>query len=202
MRGWLDRIAIASATLSDQRISRREALRATGQVTAAALGGAALTGAAAPDALASSNGYCLAACLVANDNGFDQFVGHCRQDYLASSGTGVDAAELIDCIAEAHRALKVGAAACATPFCGNRKRYPPKRRPPRPKPLPPTKPPLPHAGGGGSGPGGGRGGACGPDVFCDSDEICCTTNNGGQTLQFCLPKSQAGICHGAISGGT
>lgn len=201
MRAWLDRIAIAAATPSHRRSTRREALQATGQATAAALAGAALAGAAASAALASPNGYCLAACLVANDNGFDQFVGHCKQDYLASSGTGDDAVELIDCIADAHRGLKVGAVACATPFCGNRKRYPPKRRPPQPKPLPPPQPPSPPPGGGLSGPSGGRGVACGTDVFCDSDEICCTTINAGQTLQFCLPKSQAGICHGAITGG-
>jgi hypothetical protein len=39
-------------------------------------------------------------------------------------------------------------------------------------------------------------------VFCDADQLCCTTNNSGQVLQFCLEKSQAAVCQGAITGGT
>lgn len=197
MTAWFDRFAISTARVTEHRISRREALRATGRAGAATLVGATIAGAAAAEA--DADGYCLAACLGLVDNGFKQFVKSCQNTYLASPHTGADAIELINCVVDVHRAFKVGVARCHQPFCGDRKRYPPSRRPPVPGPAPRPKP-LPPPGG--TGPSRGHGAVCGPDVFCDADQICCTTKNSGQVLQFCLEKSQAAVCHGAITGGT
>jgi hypothetical protein len=195
MTAWFDRFAMTTARLGERRISRREALRATGHAGATTLVGAAIAGAVAPEADADG---CLAACLAAVDNGFKRFVTGCQDEYLASPHSGADVIDLINCVVLVHRAFKGGVARCHQPFCGDRKRYPPNRRPPMPRPAPRPKP-LPPAG---TGPSHGRGAACGPDVFCDADQFCCTTNNSGQVLQFCLEKSQAAVCQGAITGGT
>jgi hypothetical protein len=197
MTAWFDRFAISTARVAERRISRREALRATGRVGAATLVGATIASAAAPEA--DADGYCLAACLGVIDNGFKQFVTACQDVYLESPHSGADAIALINCVVDGHHALKAGVSRCPQPFCGDRKRYPPNRRPPVPRPAPRPKP-LPPPGA--TGPSGGRGAACGPDVFCDADQFCCTTNNSGQVLQFCLEKSQAALCQGAITGGT
>jgi hypothetical protein len=199
MTAWFDRFAISTARLAERRISRREALRATARVSAATIVGAAVAGTVAPEA--DADGYCLAACLGAVDNGFKDFVASCQDTYLGSSHSGADVIDLINCVVEVHRAFKAGVARCRQPFCGDRNRYPPARRPPVPRPAPRPKP-LPPRGGTGTGPSPGRGAACGPDVFCDADQFCCTTNNSGQVLQFCLPTSQAALCQGAITSGT
>jgi hypothetical protein len=178
MSHWFDRVTLAAA---EPRISRRDALRRGGALAAATAATAVLPAAPAD---ASDNAYCLAACLDANDNGFNRFTASCQEAYLGSNGFGSDAIELINCLADVHRAFKAGVANCGTPFCGNKKRYPPRRRPPIPRHVKPPKPPP------ASGPtgGGGHGGiACG-SVRCDPDDHCCYAggSGGAPVYPFCL----------------
>jgi hypothetical protein len=202
MAHWLDRLAIAVAEGEHRTISRREALRGGGRLAGAAIVGSTVAGVAAPSAAAAGNSYCLKACLATVDNGFNHYMAFCKAEYLDSRHFPADAIDEVNCVAHVHRALKVGKASCREPFCGDRKRYPPQRRPvPVPKHVPPPKPPPPPAGG--HPPPGpcGSGFGCGPGVCCDPDQLCCTKDNFGQVLQFCVPRNNpAGACHGALSG--
>jgi hypothetical protein len=201
MAHWLDRLAIAATEAEDRRISRRDALRSGGRLAGAAIV-ATVAGVVAPAASAAGNSYCLAACLEVADSFFNSLIAACKENYLKSFGHPADAVNMVNCVAKTHVALKLALARCRKPFCGSKRIYPPHHGPvPVPKHVPPPKPP-PRPPAGGHRPAGpcDSGLGCGPGVCCDHAQLCCTTDNFGQIVQFCVPRNNPGACHGALTG--